>query len=81
MKGTPYKWHVKHETTEFANSPEVILRVLDRLTWAGKQATAHYNANHIGVDYLEPNEVLSVGYKLAGKMSVSSSISPFIFIN
>lgn len=80
LQGAPYKWHVAHDSVSFANTPEPILRALNRLTWAGKQTCDHYNSNHIGAEFLEPNEVLSVGYKTDGKMSVSflHHISSFI---
>jgi hypothetical protein len=57
IKGAPYKYGVSVLSKGFDEAPEVIIKALKRLTWAGQQTVT---------EKLEPfqpfNELLSLGY-------------------
>ncbi|CAD6443867.1 cb27798f-838e-4cbf-b0df-89cd4318de08 [Sclerotinia trifoliorum] len=56
--GAPYKFLVAHEANSFQNAPPPILKAMQRMTWAGKQAFAGKE----DVEFTPLNEVLCLGY-------------------
>ncbi|KAE9365208.1 hypothetical protein N431DRAFT_420140 [Stipitochalara longipes BDJ] len=61
--GAPYKYSVAQESTAFGDAPPVILKVLKRLTWAGKEAVMGGHDTVEGDEEFQSfNELLSVGY-------------------
>ena len=66
IKGFPYKYIVKLDSTPFGKAPAVVLEVLQRLTWAGKQAV-------LDGSFQPFNELLAVGYFEKGSMGVCTS--------
>jgi hypothetical protein len=65
-KGAPYKYIVAQDSTPFVQAPDVIIRALKRLTWAGKETLDDKHE-----EFWEFNEMLSVGYFEKSHMSVS----------
>ncbi|KAH6674849.1 hypothetical protein B0J14DRAFT_561877 [Halenospora varia] len=65
--GAPYKFSVAHDSKEFRHAPEVLIKALKRMTWAGKEALGDLPAD-AQVPFVPFNELLSVGYFETGKM-------------
>ncbi|OWO97994.1 hypothetical protein B2J93_8219 [Marssonina coronariae] len=56
--GAKYKFGVKPVSQDFESSPDVILMILKRVTWAAEEIVGRYD----GQEYLVPNELLCLGY-------------------
>ncbi|PBP16630.1 hypothetical protein BUE80_DR012643 [Diplocarpon rosae] len=56
--GAKYKFGVKPVSQDFESSPDVILMILKRVTWAAQEVVGRYD----GQQYLAPNELLCLGY-------------------
>jgi hypothetical protein len=65
-QGAPYKFGVKQISKTFADAPEIILKALKRMTWAGQQTLGAQNA-----PFRDFNEVLALGYIEHCDISVS----------
>ncbi|CZT10544.1 uncharacterized protein RAG0_14983 [Rhynchosporium agropyri] len=61
--GSTYKWFVPQDSDSFEASPDVVLRVLMRNTWAANSVM-----EHLEIDYMPPNELLLVGYQKKNQM-------------
>ncbi|KAL2062106.1 hypothetical protein VTL71DRAFT_6372 [Oculimacula yallundae] len=61
--GATYKWFVPQDSDSFEASPDAVLKVLMRNTWAAKAAMEHVEA-----PYVAPNELLLVGYQKKNQM-------------
>lgn len=71
-----------HDSKEFRHAPEVLIKALKRMTWAGKEVLGDLPAD-AQVPFVPFNELLSVGYFETGKMDVCLSFqnSKIIFAN
>ncbi|KAF7862641.1 hypothetical protein EAF04_007514 [Stromatinia cepivora] len=56
--GAPYKFLVAHEANSFEDAPAPILKAMQRMTWAGKQAFAGKD----DTEFTPFNEILCLGY-------------------
>lgn len=62
--GAPYKFVVRQNTTAFTDAPEVILKALKRMTWAGSEAADKYHES-----FTPFNELLAIGYMEDSKIN------------
>jgi hypothetical protein len=79
--GAPYKFGVTVLSKAFSDAPDCILRCLQRLRWAGREAVKASTsalddpelslANDISTTFIDFNELLSLGYMEADKINVS----------
>lgn len=70
LQGAKYKYGVKQLSTSFEQAPDVILKTVKRLTWAGR-LTVSNNLESFGS--FEPfNECLSIGYFEGSRINVST---------
>ncbi|KAA8567603.1 hypothetical protein EYC84_008078 [Monilinia fructicola] len=56
--GAPYKFLVAHEANSFEDAPVPVMKAMQRMTWAGKQAFS----GHDDATFTPFNEVLCLGY-------------------
>jgi len=72
FQGAPYKYSVAQDSTNFQQAPRVLINVLKRLTWAGRNAVQAVAGTNKGDNEFKPfNEILSIGYIEESKMGVS----------
>ncbi len=55
--GATYKFIVAQDSTPFKDAPEVLIKALKKMSWAGQQTF-----QHIGESFKPFNELLSIGY-------------------
>jgi len=81
--GAPYKFGVSVQSKGFEDAPDSILRALQRMRWAGKQAVAETVAAMKGASvidcpnvadtFVDFNELLSLGYMQQDKIDVGGT--------